>query len=800
MGNKFRDTPSPQPPPPGKRLPPANKFRDVQTPQPSPSQASRRAGPRNVFRELVGQQPAPKARAEEPQGDLGGYRGDKSGQLLPLTSAAVAEHVRWERGELTKDVGWSALGTPIGTIIGLFEHKWQFGGLLFARVLRIFNEGVATRSQYWDGYEWVESAQATEQMEDVYLSEVSIQGCLCLADGKRIMKWCEGTVTTEIDHDFTAGQYLAGGSGEECSEEVAVTPAGAVSNLYNVNLSVIFEAIPTDETVTVEVSILVNGIEAATQLVSYTPNSSGSFDPRIVPALMPYEEDYRILGWHPWGSTWPLLFTPQVLFYDESLDNDGWFDDIKTQESQVIRDLSVPLTRLLESGDTIQVCVGDGTDADVSISSLTIQLVDRSRSINRGPGNQPLPIWQWVGANTSRVAGGGDSVPCDYVFTFGYRVPPRTTLQLGFYIASLGDSSDVIVHLQQFKEYDNDSYSANLEVPNQQETFSVANVPAGAIFALYCDFLSNEGDGTYSYHPVEFLEFNEGPIMGHPQVEFDVSDAMGWAIHPYNYDSGDPRHGIEYDVVAGSSVTFSRLSNYAPGARYIFSFGDRLLALQDYGDRQSLAWSADGVITNWLAWGTEEWLAAATEDQLDAGQIWLLDAQIDPIDDLMAGAHIGGGNFALYRKRSIWRGFETGNVQQAIGVVPWIAGIGTEFRFSVQIIPGGNIFLGSDSMVYILTESGTLTPVGGPIIDEIRTRLTAEDIHVDYDLVDSLFDSWRQEYWLCIPEDEAEWVTAIWIFDLGKFMREEKIEWRKRPMPNGVRRLAAVTMLPEPLS
>lgn len=236
----------------------------------------------------------------------------------------------------------------------------------------------------------------------------------------------------------------------------------------------------------------------------------------------------------------------------------------------------------------------------------------------------------------------------------------------------------------------------------------------------------------------------------------------------------DPAAGVTYSLLGDPVSVFELLSPDAPGARYVFPFGDRLLALHDDGDRQALAWSADGDPSVWT--GT------------DTGLIFLVDGQIDPIDDLMAGAAIGHNLAALYRRRSIMRIQETGNPLQSISAVDWIPGLGTEAPFSVQIIPGGNIFLGHNRMVYILEPSGQRTPVGAPIRNELVKVLTD-----NVELVDSAYDSALEEYWLGIPELGADHITAVWILDVGAAIRGEGIFWRRREA--NIRRFATLGTL-----
>lgn len=200
----------------------------------------------------------------------------------------------------------------------------------------------------------------------------------------------------------------------------------------------------------------------------------------------------------------------------------------------------------------------------------------------------------------------------------------------------------------------------------------------------------------------------------------------------------------------------------SPGARYVFAFADRLIGLQDGEDRQALSWTASGDVLDWEGTG--------------AGQIFLVDTTTDSIDDLMCGAPIGSNIAVVIRKRSIYRVFETGNSLQAIGATRWIEGIGTESRFSLQVVPGGVMFLAHNLVVYYMTEAGTPQPVGVPIYED----LVATIIDSDLDLVDSAYDQVRGEYWLGVPENESETIDAIWIFDLKRFLEQQELVWRKR--------------------
>ena len=202
---------------------------------------------------------------------------------------------------------------------------------------------------------------------------------------------------------------------------------------------------------------------------------------------------------------------------------------------------------------------------------------------------------------------------------------------------------------------------------------------------------------------------------------------------------------------------------------YVGAFGDRLILYQDLGtstnageELQSLAWSVDGSILDFSAAGS--------------GQIFLLDTPSHPIDELQGGAQIGNNILAIFRQRSIMRGFETGNIDQAVGAVHWIEGIGTETPFSITPAPVGVCFLGHDGLAYFLTEQGP-TPIGEAIQDEIMSQLTVANRREG---VQASFDYNNQHWWLGIPASGSSiLLQTIYIFDLGWFFSTLEKIWMK---------------------
>ena len=238
--------------------------------------------------------------------------------------------------------------------------------------------------------------------------------------------------------------------------------------------------------------------------------------------------------------------------------------------------------------------------------------------------------------------------------------------------------------------------------------------------------------------------------------------AADFSVHGHNkVDNLDLTAGVTYNTTGAPVSEFVEIDP-GPGARFVVHFARRLLALQDSGDTQSLAFSVDGILNDFEGVGS--------------GQLFLVTPVSDPIDDLQGAAIIDSNFLALFRRRSIMRVFETGNPLLAIGAVKWIENLGTRYPFSIRNVRGGVIFLGHDNMMYYLTEQGA-TAIGLPIHQELIENLTG-----DLDLVDSGYDPTFGEYYLGIPEVAATSITLAWIFDVDRFVDNQETIWRRRPM------------------
>lgn len=256
------------------------------------------------------------------------------------------------------------------------------------------------------------------------------------------------------------------------------------------------------------------------------------------------------------------------------------------------------------------------------------------------------------------------------------------------------------------------------------------------------------------------------------RVNWDEETARSAQVKGFS-QIDDGEHGVKYQIEGNPISVFESLSPNAPGAHFVSSFAGRAVALGDGADRQSFAWSTSGNIRDWKGAGS--------------GQIYLVESKSDPIDDLMSFASIGSSIGALFRKRSINRVVTTGNVSQALGVVEWIDGTGTESPFSVVKTPAGVFFLGHNLMVYALTEGG-VRPIGRHIHRHLIANLTS-----NLNLVDAAYDPIFGEYILGVPERNDSKINTLWIFNVNKFILEGKEEWRMRKL--NVQRLATVSAI-----
>lgn len=231
----------------------------------------------------------------------------------------------------------------------------------------------------------------------------------------------------------------------------------------------------------------------------------------------------------------------------------------------------------------------------------------------------------------------------------------------------------------------------------------------------------------------------------------------------------------EFKQITGANFGTTKVPEDAPVAKFLGSFGDRLFALWDQGDRQVFAASNDG---DYLMWDVQQ----------GAFYTALVDSRIDPVDPLMWLKPVSSQIAILARSRSLMRVFETGNPLAPVGVTHWMDGVGSEFPYGVAQVHAGLMFLGADRMVYYLT-ADQLIPVGEPIQDEL-----VKILYRGFEMVDAAYDTALEEFILAVPELDSN-VNRVWyILDLGVFIRTQEIQWRKRYVD--CQRIEAITTIP----
>lgn len=631
----------------------------------------------NKYRQLQPLDPASAQALQKPvqRGMDGGYRGDVSPREIPFDSSPELSEIRFERGAIRKDFGWTAIGAAAPqVIIGLIEHKYIDAQLQFHRLVRFYVNGTNNLVlEVWDGVNWVLTDTSAETVTAAYLSMVSALNCLYAANGEFVFRWCEELEKTLQENDFPESNAI-GIIGFDV--QATVTPASATALEYSINYDVQIDG-----------------------------NPGGTFPPDTSLTLEFYH-----------GST--LLGSRQfVVTASQGLVN---FDDQSFLFTRIINDLDVVSIRMAEvTGGLFQneaelFALGGGGEPDIV-----------------APKNDVQPA---------------DSDEYQFFIVFD-SVPAMSTAQ-----------AEILVEFNS----NPGAFFAQTIVQGTNNTGSAAPVaiePTVVIEQPLNDFITRFGinslTGGVSVDPGNTVEWSRRQL--------------NLSVHGHNKAVNlDEPAGVTYETT-GAIVSVFEPIDPGPGGRFLTFFARRLVVLRNFGDSQSLAWSRDGLLEEFTGSGS--------------GEIILVESRSDPVDDLMGTAVLSSNFMALFRRRSIMRVFETGNPELALGAVSWIENLGTNYPFSIRNVRGGVIFLGHDQMVYFLTEGGPVA-IGLPIHQDLIETLTG-----DLSLVDSGWDPTFGEYYLGIPEGAATTITLAWIFDVDRFLDQQEIVWRKRPMT--VQRFAA---------
>jgi len=276
--------------------------------------------------------------------------------------------------------------------------------------------------------------------------------------------------------------------------------------------------------------------------------------------------------------------------------------------------------------------------------------------------------------------------------------------------------------------------------------------------------------------------FNEADLFLGSKIRYRIvnisGDASAVVMGYNNATDGDPFPGCTYEFWTVPVTTFGLLSNDAPSASYVFPFEDRLIALGGNDNPQRIAWSVDGDLFNW------------TNFDGGAGSLSVLDAVTDPVDPMIAGGKVTDNVAAVFRKRSILRLTESGNILFAINVQDWVQNQGCESPLSVTQVPGGLFFVRHDLMPCILTPQG-VQPMGASIWEELKQSQI-----LNKEVIVAAYDTALNELYVGYPYNNAGNATTFWVFDNAHWEATQQARWRRGPAQMNCHAIAVVEEAP----
>ena len=182
----------------------------------------------------------------------GGFRGDVSPRQIQAGETPVLDDIRFERTAIRKDFGWQVIGAAAASrVLGIVEHKFIDGQLTFHRLVRFTRDGSDFAAlEVWDGVNWVLVDTSTVTIKDTYLSLVSAQGALYVADGSQILCWGEELEDLEQENDFPLSNAL---TERDQFTEAIITPGDPEALDYQIHYDVtVFSSDDQDTDITVE--------------------------------------------------------------------------------------------------------------------------------------------------------------------------------------------------------------------------------------------------------------------------------------------------------------------------------------------------------------------------------------------------------------------------------------------------------------------------------------------------------------------------------------------------------------------
>lgn len=179
-----------------------------------------------------------KEPAEPTPSDLGGgVRYDITPTEMNANESPDISELRFEQHGVRKDFGYTAVGASAASeVLALGEHKFVDGGETYDRFVRVLRNADGTaRLEVWDSETWTHVDDSTQTIQSTYLSMVSTQGRLCIADGTQILSWDEEPALIAQGVDYPSANSL-----EAVGDTVdaAITTLGAVNDSYTFHYSV----------------------------------------------------------------------------------------------------------------------------------------------------------------------------------------------------------------------------------------------------------------------------------------------------------------------------------------------------------------------------------------------------------------------------------------------------------------------------------------------------------------------------------------------------------------------------------
>lgn len=193
-----------------------------------------------------------------------------------------------------------------------------------------------------------------------------------------------------------------------------------------------------------------------------------------------------------------------------------------------------------------------------------------------------------------------------------------------------------------------------------------------------------------------------------------------------------------------------------PNAKHLTTFGGRVIASVVDGFEYRTQWSAKNDSHDW--------------DGIGSGHEDLLSTPGGQVDQVIGVYPITDTVAIMLRTNSAWHMSQTGDPDAPHRFERLYHKLGCRSRHSVDVIPGGVIFLGTDD-VYILNDR-SIAPIGELVKDRVYTEFT------NLSRVRGLYRPRTKEYWMSHGDTvyrysmvDQGWTRHVYPFDI-KWMEE----------------------------